>query len=157
MEIVKHPEWKELFDAAQHWDYGTEHDHDEISSIISLQKETQKYYQAVGRTNKELRKQAQKHLVCIQGKGYRVLKPDEFLTEAGRFLKQAVKRIGKSYEVAYATPVHLLTDEQRTRWTGFVERGLRLKAMADAERQELRRIADGKAKIAVNGETPRMF
>ena len=156
-EVVKHPEWKELFDKAKYWDYGSEHSHDEISAVLDIPKETTKYYHSVGRTNKELRRQAQRHLVSISGQGYKVLRPEEFLTEAGKILKQAVKKIGKGYEVAYATPTHLLTEEGRTRWTGFIERGLRLKAMADSERQELRKIADGKAKVVITGGVPKMF
>jgi hypothetical protein len=148
MNYKLHPAWKELFKVAKEWEYGSFHSHEEIASIINQEMQTQAYYQTVNRANRELLRQANRCLSPHQtegGKrGYRVLLPSEHLLEAQRLTRQAAKKLGKSYSVATATPLHMLDEQQRERLINYIERQNILRAFFVAKAGELAAVAKGK-------------
>jgi len=154
-----HPAWKELFEAAKEWGYGSFHSHEEIAGITGQEVQTRAYYQTVNRANRELLRRANRCLSPHQteeGKrGYRVLLPSEHLLEAQRLTKQAAKKLGKSYSVATATPLHMLDGPQRERLINYIERQNILRAFFVAKAGELAAVAKGKELPAV--ERIKMF
>ena len=75
--ITKLPEWRELYDVAQTWEYGSVHSHVDVAAIMKIKPLAPHYYTQVGRCRVELRRQVKRCLVSERSIGYRVALPNE--------------------------------------------------------------------------------
>lgn len=114
-DIRPHPEWRELLEIYKDADYGTFISHEDIESIIgkSREKSQEKYYQIVSRFGYHMLKEFSRQIECQIGRGYEVIKPNDFRRSANRQLKFSHKRIKKAAEILYHSPTELMSDDEK--------------------------------------------
>jgi hypothetical protein len=106
------PEWKQLVANAIDWEFGSIHLHQEISEIIKVKQNTEKYYDIVDRAKHELMLRG-KRIINSYGKGYYVLKPDEYTTTEVEDYAAVLAR--KRYDLVRGihAPTHKMTLNDR--------------------------------------------
>ena len=142
----KYPEWKQLYDVAQNWQYGTQHDHAELSAILKLPKGT-RYYQAIHRCNKELLEKNRRCLASVRGVGYRVAESEEHLTLANGEMKRAAKRMRQTKRILDGTDLNRLSDTGLMNFKSYYDNFVRTASVFNADRANLRLIAGGNFKL----------
>ena len=110
--VTLHPEWKIIYEQFYQADYGTFIPHEDIERIIGIRR-SQRYYNFVNRWKTEMIKKARRYIECENGKGYRVVLPEEFKGSAKRQFKLGHKRIRKAGEIVVKAPMELLADDER--------------------------------------------
>ena len=116
-EIKSHPEWKLLYESFSDKDYDTFIPHGDIEAILGYdrKKEHSKYYSFVEKWKKEMLTEASRHIECVNGEGYRIVRPDEFRKGASRQMKLGTKRFVKGGKILKNTPVDLLSEEEKNK------------------------------------------
>ena len=136
-EVVKVPEYKELYDVAVEWDYGTTHTHDDISDIMRLNQNTTKYHNMINKANKMLT-DSMKMLKNIKGKGYIVVNPEEYVEEAVSEFQKGNRRIKKGYTILDNTPVDKLEGESLTKYRRVNDSAATLRALVEGKIKEIK-------------------
>lgn len=145
--ITKLPEWRELYEVAQTWEYNSIHSHAECAAIMKLQPLTIKYYTQIGRCRYELRRKARRCLVSERSIGYRIAKPNEHVGIADNEVDLAKDRIKKAVEIIEAAPEDKLSESELKTLVSFTNRMYRIYGPIAQERAQLKRIAAGKDPI----------
>jgi hypothetical protein len=112
-QTQKHPEWRLIVERLSAAEYGTEIPHATMAEITGLRHGTRRYFQQVAKAMKILRRDHDRELVSMSGKGYRLLLPGEFENEARRQSVFGLRRQVRCVNVLEAAPEQLLTPEQR--------------------------------------------
>ena len=148
------PAWKELYEQAKSWEYGSFHSHEEIMEILEHHgPRTIRYYGALRRAGRELEESNQKCLVNVTDKGYRVIQPREHVKEGSRRVGQAHRRMKRAFAVVKNTDTAQLNNLERRLHTDTLARtGTALALTADTQRS-VRRLAAGLP--AVQRDIPR--
>lgn len=137
---IKLPRWKELVDKAKNWGYGDIYTHGEIARIMQVKAKTPKYYNSVATANKHLLL-AGKRLKNINGIGYQVLRPDDYINESAREVDRAKNKVRRAVAISAYAPVELMTEEGRERHTSYTDRLAAFAALAQKETTQLKILA----------------
>ena len=127
---VKRENYKRLIEIAQHWEYGTLHNHEEISSILGVQynpgSQNKVYYREVYKANRELSRIG-KMIRVNRNEGYEVVTPEQYAECARKDAKTSGKWLTKALKKINNCPTELLTSSQKTElvMTGDYIQGLR--------------------------------
>jgi len=151
-EIRLHPEWKNLYEQAKEWEYGSFHPHDKLESIMSL-KIGNRYYRQVQKANDALQNNWKKCLRTVQGKGYEVAPPNKHLSISADIMEAAKRKVRKGARVATCTNTEMLTIEENQQLADYLSRLGRFRSLSEETTRELRQIADGRK---VNRDVPRI-
>lgn len=112
MQVTPHPEWKILYEKFNEAEYGTFISHQELEELMGV-KQSQKYYNLVGRWKNEMLRKASRHIECLNGKGYEIVKPNGFRGSANRQLKLGHKRIRKAGQIVVKAPLDLCSEDEK--------------------------------------------
>lgn len=145
---IKVPEWKELFENAQFWEYGDIHSHREIAKIVGLQYPSEKFYHTVTRANKELL-HIGKMLSCIQGKGYKVVEPNDYHKEIERETRRAERRAAVAMAIGEHAPYDEMDIATQMRTKHISDRALQNYAFLKSKRVEIHLLAREQPKLMV--------
>ena len=147
------PVWKELYEQAKAWEYGSFHSHKEILAILRRRGPCDmKYYAAVKRAARDLRRVNLKQLVNVSSKGYRVIEAKEHDVESAKVVILGAKRIKAGHEIAQFTDCSRLTPEQGRRHADHLARIGQFTALAAASAIQIRR---GAAGLPINRDVPK--
>jgi len=145
---IKIPEWKELFGVARDWDYGETHSHREIAKIIGLHYPSDKFYHTITRANKELL-HIGKMLSSIQGKGYKVVEPNDYHKEIERETRRAERRAAVAMDIGEHAPYEEMDLSTRMRTKHISDRALQNFAFLKSKRVEIHLLAREQPKLMV--------
>lgn len=138
-----HPEWKALYVVAKDWDYDSFHEHEEFISILQMPK-SRKYYDAISRVNNLLLVEQSKWLDNQQGKGYRVIKPNEHVKVSGKKVRMSLRKMKQGMDVAANTNTEELTQQESQQLAEYLQRAGMFKSLCESNVRKLSRIAGGK-------------
>jgi benzoyl-CoA reductase/2-hydroxyglutaryl-CoA dehydratase subunit BcrC/BadD/HgdB len=114
-KTIIYPEYQELVSKATNWEYGRIYSHEEIAEIMMLIPRSPKYYAQVNIANKKLTELG-KRLKSVNGQGYKVITPDEYVDEAIAKLDRGRRQARKAYEILQHAPSTLMSDEYRSKY-----------------------------------------
>jgi len=158
MQVRKSPEWKELFDKAQHWEYDSTHTHEEIAGIINTEVGSQKYRRAVSTCNKKMLLEKQKLVLNIHKVGYRVGKPEEHVKQSLKVWKSSFTRGRKAGDIIDNTRIDLIADQQEQLKVVVVsDYSRRMRLILYGAVEKLQHKIIGKSKIELTSERQKMF
>ena len=145
--VTRLPEWRELYEVAQTWEYGSIHSHADVAEIMRIKPLTLHYYTQVGRCRVELRRRNKRCLVSARTIGYRVALPNEHVGIADNDVDLAKERIKTAIEALNAVDVSLCTPEEINTLDRYTSRIYRVYGPIATEREQLKRIAAGKEPV----------
>lgn len=148
--------WKELVEWASLWDYGSFHDHEEISEILTLQPGSPRYYSQIQKANEILQAEHQKHLKNHQGQGYEVLRPNQHVSESARIQRLAKRKADKAFKVAACTNKSKLTAGENKQLSDYLARAAKVKLMLEKESQSFSLLA-GKTTVSKTLPRPKVI
>ena len=111
-DTILFPVWKQLVKVASDWEYGSLHKHDEISDILQIDAQTNKYYQNVSSANVELTLSG-KRLAIVQGEGYMVVNPGEYPKDSRKQKDKGLRHYKIAAMVTGCAPVEKMTERER--------------------------------------------
>jgi len=154
-QIRKDPNWLHFYYQARDWEYGTVHTHEEIELDLAIEKQTPPYYAAIGKANQLLLQRDLKYLSSETGKGYRVLPPNQHITESRNVLNRANRQAKKAVGISLHTNLEELTDEERKTALEFMEKQARFLALAASHDRETALLA-GDKRLTFTQDVPRL-
>jgi len=135
-----YPEWRELAEVAEIWEYGSVHKHSEIAEIMGIPQQETKYYQYVSRANEILTPKG-KLLQIVVGTGYLVVHPDDYIDRSFDQVKKSMDHLLRAVTISQSAPVELMSLERRIEHEAY---NVNLAAKAALTMREL----DSKKRIA---------
>lgn len=109
--LSKIPEWKNLYDAMQSWEYEDDHKHIEFENILGIKKDSNRYYPQIERAGLELLTRQNKLLVNIHSIGYKLVHPEGYPDEILRLTDMVYRRARKVVLVTEYAPEEEMTQE----------------------------------------------
>ena len=106
------PPYKELIKVGSGWEYGSKHEHKEVSKILGIPYGIPEYYENVNAAELELTKIG-KRIVNIYKEGYYVLKPGEQTVEVAHDMRGAVGRMRGALSHWHDAATHDMDDTEQ--------------------------------------------
>lgn len=148
-ESILLPRYLELVEQAVNWEYGSIHSHNEIAETMNLLPGNNEYYTNVNKANKKLLESGKK-LVNVNGKGYQVLSPDDYMKESAKKVDQGKRRIRDAGKVLSYAPIEHMSEEGKKRFTAYSDRYFSFMALVQGASVELKTLAAQKPKIQLS-------
>ena len=151
-KVSLYPPWKELVKIAVNWDYGSQHKHTEIATILDCIPQSAEYYSQVTRANKEL-VQHSKLLANILGHGYYIVNPDDYPEASQAQADKALRHIRAAEIISRYAPVELMTPDKRNIHDRHQQSVVSQRVMMEKEQRKSKRLLDQKtSKIMLRSE-----
>lgn len=131
-----------LADAISALDYGDVIYHKAIAEAIQEEYGCNKYTSTVQQAKKILLKEYGKALESVRGDGYRVIKPDDFVTHSLRHYKRGFNEFQKGSDILTYAPVKDMSDEGRETYRHVNDRAVLLYASLKGGIVELKTLGE---------------
>lgn len=135
---------EELVDFMSTYEYGTVFEHNAISHMLDVPKNSTKYKTSITKL-KKLMLEKGKMLENIRGVGYRIVNPSDYAGKAINQYKLGFNRLTKGEKILNYTPVNDLSDEDRKVYNEVTDRAVRLNASLAGGIVELNRLNKSKS------------
>lgn len=122
-------------------EYGSMMPHSTISNIIQEDYPSQKYSTTIQKAKKILLKKYGKVIECIIGDGYRLVQPDDYVTQSLKHYKKGFNEIQKGTDTLSNAPVKDMTEEGRTIYRRVHDRAVILNAAMVGAKAELKTLS----------------
>lgn len=106
------PEWENLYHYVMNHEAGTSFDHETLASKMQVQSCSQKYYNLMQKVIDKLTEIGIR-LSNTKGVGYRILTPDEWVTEAKSKIKKGGKNIQEAQYIISHAPYLKMSESAR--------------------------------------------
>lgn len=122
--------------------YGDVISHIDISGVIQEEYQSHKYATVIQQTRKILLKKYGKVLESVRGDGYRVVKPDDYVTHSLRHYKRGFKEFQKGSDTLSHAPVGDMSEEGREVYRRVNDRAVILHASLKGAVVELKTLGE---------------
>ena len=112
MEQIIMPEWQELANHVMNYEAGTKFAHDELADVMLVKSGSQKYYNLMQKAIAKLTEIGVR-LSNVKGFGYKILTPDEWVTEAKLKIKKGGKSIYEAQKIVNHAPLLEMSKDVR--------------------------------------------
>lgn len=99
--------------------YGEQFPYPAISEVIGMDAQSSSGRKLVLAVGARLEREAQRSLYCMAGIGYRIAHPNEHQHISSRRQNAGRRKVNSAYRVLNATPLHLLTPDQRRKHDAY--------------------------------------
>lgn len=138
-----------LIEAIMSLSYGDVITHKVISGIIEEPYPSTKYNSVVQKAKKSLLKDYSRCIEAIFGEGYRVVQPDDFVSQSLKHYKRGFKEIQKGSDTLTYAPVSDMTEEGKTVYRRVYDRTVILNASLQGAKVELKKLSERKHPFAI--------
>lgn len=121
--------------------YGDVVSHRQISTLICEKHPSPKYFSTVGKAKKILLKEYNKVIESINGDGYRVVNPDDFVEKSLKYYKRGFNSMKKGNDILVNSPTKDMTPEGRAAHRRVSDRVVVLNASIMGARVELKELS----------------
>ena len=155
-ELELYPSWKQLLKIASQWEYGTFHKHSEIADILSIDGQTNKYYQAVSNANADLTL-CGKRLDIIQGKGYTVVDPGKYVEVSQQQKDRGLRHYKIATFITGNAPVEKMTDKEKAIHDHHHIQNTSVLSMLQKDKSKCYKLLNMQPKLKLNSKNPEVI
>lgn len=137
-------EVEDLVDFMSTYEYGTVFEHNAISNMLDVPKNSTKYRTSIAKL-KKLMLEKGKMLESLRGVGYKIVNPSDYAGKAINQYKLGFNRLTKGEKILNYTPVNDLSDEDRKVYNAVTDGAVRLNASLAGGIVELNRLNKSKS------------
>lgn len=127
-------------------EYGTVIPTGKIEDVIGVSKETKPtmYYQVIKKAKELLKNNYSKAIEAVNGKGYRLVPPDEYTDYSLGYIKRGMSTMARGTNQLRHAPVSEMSEENRQIFRHVSDRVMLLEAAMKGTRTELRELSNKK-------------
>lgn len=137
-EVRPHPEWLDAYEQLKGTDHGALISYQQLEEIARFGRSDKRWLWYVAKLKRAMLIEANRHLQCVPGKGYRIVMPDEHVSCGVGLVKSGNRRMRKAMKIVQKVDAKKLTHDQMQVASEFLRRAGVLIGMARAEMKKMR-------------------